>query len=162
MGVDLGVHKIAIALLDDDTLINVYPYEAPTALFRDMQLRELGSLAHNLAELHAADAVWIEDVIVGNNRKYSIGLAQTMGAVLAHLSALRLGQGTDIRAVDNKVWKKELLGNGNATKFDVRNYIVDTHPAYAPMCGDDQDLYDAACVGLYGRRIMERAEHLQL
>lgn len=162
VGIDLGIHKIALAVLQDDQMVDALSQTVPTDLPRDMQLRALGSIAHDNCEFHGADSVWIEDVIIGNNRKYSIGLAQTLGAVMAHLAQLRLGQGTDIRCVDNKQWKKAIVGNGNATKDDVKNYIHDTHSAYAPLCGDDQDLYDAACVGLYGHQVMERATHLQL
>lgn len=151
-----------MAFLVDDILVNAYPHSAPADAPRDMQLRELGAFAHDMAELHAPDSIWIEDVIIGNNRKYSIGLAQTLGAVMSHLAHLRLGYGTDIRTVDNKVWKKVVVEHGNASKVEVKDYIDVTHSAYAPLCGDDQDLYDACCIGLYGREVMERSQHLQL
>jgi Holliday junction resolvasome RuvABC endonuclease subunit len=141
--------------------VEAWSYEAPHPE-RDQQLLELGAMAHDFALLHGADSVWVEKVIIGNNRKYSIGLAETMGAVLSDLGQVRLHNGLDIRQADNKAWKKALLGNGNATKEQIRDYIHETYPAYAPLCGDDQDLYDACCIGLYGRLILDRAAHLQL
>lgn len=160
IGIDLGVNKIAcVCVTDGEQTADAY-HVGPGP--RDVQLLELGSFAHDFAMLHGGDSVWVEEVIVGNNRKYSIGLAQTMGAVLSDLGQVRLHNGCDTRTVDNKVWKKELIGNGNASKEDVQNYITDVHSRYAPLCGDDQDLYDACCIALYGLRILDRAAAIQL
>jgi Holliday junction resolvasome RuvABC endonuclease subunit len=160
MGVDLGVHKLALVCITDGQHA-AQAYDVGPGP-RDIQLLELGAFAHDFALLHGADSVWIEDTIIGNNRKYSIGLAQTMGAVLSDLGQVRLHNGCDTRTVDNKTWKKELVGNGNASKEQVQNYIREVHPVYAPLCGDDQDLYDACCIALYGLRILDRAAHIQL
>jgi Holliday junction resolvasome RuvABC endonuclease subunit len=160
-GIDLGVRKIAISVFEEDTMVSGHVYESPAAQDRSQQLMELGHFAHDICLMAKADSVWIESVIVGNNRKYSLGLAETLGAVLGDLGHLFLS-GVRIRTVDNKAWKKEIVGNGNADKAAVRNHIVETHPAYAPVCGEDQDLYDAACIGLYGLRISGRALHLHL
>lgn len=160
VGIDLGVSKIAlVCITQGEQTADAYHAEPGT---RDAQLLALAGYAHDFAILHDADSVWIEDVIIGNNRKYSIGLAQVLGAVLAELGQVRLHNGCDIRTVDNKTWKKTLIGNGNASKDDVRNYITEVHPVYAALCGQDQDLCDAACVALYGRTILDRARTLQL
>lgn len=160
IGIDLGVHKIAMVCITEGEQ-EAWAYEA-THPHRDLQLMELGSMAHDFALLHDADSVWVEKVIIGNNRKYSIGLAETMGAVLSDLGHMRLHNGLDIRQVDNKAWKKALIGNGNASKDAIRDYIDVAQSAYAPLCEDDQDLYDACCIALYGRQILDRAAHLQL
>ena len=97
---------------------------------------------------------------MGNNRKYSLALAETKGAVLGSLSHLR--PACDIRTVNVKAWKKEVVGNGNAGKEQVSNYIVATHPAYAAVCDGDQDRIDATCVALYGLRITSRVRELRL
>ena len=162
LGIDLGIRKIAITCHADDVLVWADVHDTPEDMSRDLQLRELGMFAAEIAALHAAEAVWIEDTIIGNNRKYSIALAQTMGAVLASLAQLRLSIGTDVRQVDNRTWKKHVVGKGHATKEEIRDYIHVTHGAYAPLCGDDQDLYDAACVGLYGLQLTARAADLRL
>jgi len=160
VGIDLGVHKIALVCITTGEQ-EAWLYSA-THPERDLQLSELGAMAHDFCLLHQADSVWIEDVIIGNNRKYSIGLAQTLGAVMADLAQLRMGQGTDICTVDNKTWKKALLGNGNASKDEIRDYIDVSQSGYAPQCEGEQDLYDATCIALYGQQILDRAAHLQL
>lgn len=157
LGVDLGTRKVATALFEGDELLHAFAFEVSFHLARNQQLNTIGNHVCGQAVLHGVDSVWIEDVIVGNNRKYSIGLAQVQGAVMGMLPHIM-----DTRVVDNKTWKKHVVGNGNADKLAVRHYIDVTHPAYAPLCGDDQDLYDAACIGLYGGTVLERAADLHL
>jgi Holliday junction resolvasome RuvABC endonuclease subunit len=99
---------------------------------------------------------------VGNNKKYSMKLSETCGAVMATMGMAEGANRVKVYKVDNGTWKKELLLNGHATKDDVRNYITATHPAYAAFCGDDQDAYDACCIALYGVTVLERAQHLSL
>ena len=154
MGVDIGIHKLALACFG----IEYHPdsWSVDPELPRAAQLHHLASYAHDLAGLMGIDVVWIEDTLVGNNVKYSIALAETKGAVMAALSDY------DVRLVNVGTWKKQVVGAGNANKDAVRDYIHVTHPAYAPLCGDDQDRYDATCIGLYGLQIMERAEGLRL
>jgi Holliday junction resolvasome RuvABC endonuclease subunit len=163
LGIDLGIHKVGVAVLGGEPfgLQHAVAYES-VATERDVQLAELMGAVHGIALLHEADSVWVEDVLVGNNHKYSLALAETKGAVLAGLAQLRLARGTDVRTVPVGTWKREVVGSGNATKERVQNYIRETHPAYAPLCGDDQDLYDASCVGLYGHLVLERASQLTL
>lgn len=162
IGIDLGIHKISLACFTGDQLVWADTHGVPPEQCRSLQLRELAAFAHDITHMHGAESVWVEDTIIGNNRKYSIQLAQVMGAVLASLGAQHLHQGTDVRVVDNRVWKKAVVGAGHASKDQIKDYIHVTYPAYAPLCGEDQDLYDATCVGLYGLSIIERAKSLQL
>jgi Holliday junction resolvasome RuvABC endonuclease subunit len=164
VGIDLGIHKIALAVLDspEKYLGNIVRSFTTEEVHRDEQLAELAHLAHDVCLSQDADYVFIEDTLVGNNRKYSIQLSQTMGAVLCDLAQLRYGCGTQIHLVENHKWKKAVIGNGNASKEEIRNYIIDTHPAYAVLCGVDQDEYDAVGVALYGLGVIDRAAHLTL
>jgi len=161
VGVDLGTRKVALALFVDSDLASCVAHEAHL-MTRDLQLAEVAGFVHDHVLMFEADSIWIEDTIIGNNRKYSIQLAEIKGAVLATLARVRMIRGTDVRMVDNKVWKKQVVGNGNATKDMVRDYIDVTHGAYAPLCEGDQDRYDACCVGLYGLHVTKQAATLQL
>lgn len=162
LGVDLGIRKAACTAFHGETLVIAEAFESDVTLPRDIQLRAVAAFVHEHAVLGEVDSVWIEDTIIGNNRRYSIRLAETKGAVMAALAADRLQNGTDIRLVDNKTWKATVVGNGNSTKDAVRDYIHECHSAYAPLCGDDQDIYDACCIGLYGVTILDRASDLHL
>lgn len=165
IGVDLGIHKIALAVFTQgnmgQTLYEVQAYES-SAPMRDAQLSEVASIAHDMCAFYEADWCFIEEPIVGNNHKYSMKLSQTCGAVMSELSHLRSQQGLDIRLVGNKAWKKTVVGNGNSSKDAIRGWVINQHPAYAALCGEDQDKYDAVCVGLYGLDIVDRSRQLTL
>jgi len=157
MGVDLGIHKVSTFTLDAEVPHVAALDFAPIGAPRAMELHALSTYVRSLAALHGVDQVWIEDTLIGNNRKYSLQLTEVKGAVMAEL-----GTFCDVRLVNVGTWKAQVVGNGNASKDMVRDYIHVTHGAYAPLCGDDQDLYDAACVALYGLQINERAAQLDL
>lgn len=159
MGVDLGIRKAHIFVLLDDDRVHVAGMDmgSDCELSRAYQLLTLGGYVREVMEFWGVDQVWIEDTIIGNNRKYSLQLTEVKGAVMAAL-ALH----ADVRLVDNQVWKKAVVGHGNAGKDQVRDYIHVTHGAYAPLCEGNQDLYDACCIALYGRQIMERAKDIHL
>ena len=116
-------------------------------------------IPYNVAIFGQADQVWIEDTLVGNNRKYSLELTETKGAVLGRLGGI---PNLDVRMVNVATWKKQVVGDGHASKDAIRDYIHVTHGAYAPLCGDDQDLYDACCIALYGQQIRSIATGLRL
>jgi Holliday junction resolvasome RuvABC endonuclease subunit len=165
MGVDLGVHKLSCAVLEDTassepSLLRAESMDIGEGA-RDLQLCTLASYAHDMALSMDVGMVWIEEVIIGNNRKYSLQLAEMKGAVLASMAHLRMFKGIDTRTVDNKVWKREMLDNGNASKQEIQNYIIETYPRYAPFCGG-QDEFDAVVIALYGLRVSSRAESLHL
>lgn len=162
IGIDLGVHKISLACFEDQKLVWCDTHVASGEQTRDQQLLELGKFANEIATLHSADSIWVEDALIGNNQKYSLSIAEVKGAVLTMLGNLRLYLGTDVRMVNVSTWKKEVVGHGNASKEWVKNYIDVTYPEYAPLCDGDQDRYDATCVGIYGLRITARSQDLHL
>jgi Holliday junction resolvasome RuvABC endonuclease subunit len=156
VGVDLGISKVALVFTDGtDILAETY---ASSSSSRADCLRELGQFANSLALFTQPSSIWIEDTLIGNNRKYSIQLAETKGAVMAALAIRHI----PIELVNVATWKREIVGKGNADKTAVRNHIHDSYPAYAPHCGDDQDLFDASCVALYGLKVLDRARDLHL
>lgn len=164
VGVDLGVHKVALAAFEGGELVDALAYEVPlhTTPDRGQQLHILSYLVHDFCLGKDADSVWMEDVLVGNNRKYSMQLAEVKGAVLSGLYSMTFNRGTDVRLVNVQTWKKEVIGNGNATKDMIKDYVLTSHSGYAALCGADQDLYDASCIGLYGLTILGRAASLKL
>lgn len=162
IGVDLGTRKITCAIFHEGEegirLAAVPTYTTEGDKPRAVQLWGLGALASSLASLHDAEFVWIERAIMGNNIKYSLAIAEVVGAVSAACAQI----GSDVQLVDNTTWKREVLKNGHASKDDIRNYITVSHPAYALLCEDEQDAYDAACIGIYGITILDRASSLRL
>ena len=165
LGVDLGVHKIAISVFaEGDSGLTLYEVLAHTSTgaTRADQLAEVAAVAHDTALFYDADWCFIEEPIMGNNHKYSLQLSATCGAVMARLAGLRHQQSLAIEMASNKAWKKAIIGNGNSSKDVIRTWVHEHHPAYAALCGVDQDQYDAVCIGLYGLDLVDRAAHLTL
>lgn len=164
MGIDLGIKKVAYALWaqvydEEPTLLGAEAYESH-APARHTQLHDLGDWVYDAVHHTKPDYVFIEDTLIGNNRKYSIQLAQTMGAVQYGLGLASLEQELEVFTVNVSTWKAQVVGDGRASKTSVKNYIDVTHSAYAVVCEGDQDRYDAACVGLYGLSVHDRARVL--
>jgi Holliday junction resolvasome RuvABC endonuclease subunit len=165
IGVDLGIHKVTVAAigpgeLDAQTLLYADTYTSAEQ-DRCVQLRELGSWVRDSTAFYQPEYLFYENVLIGNNRAYSLQLAETKGAVLAGLAELVRG-GLQVIAVNTQTWKKQVIGSGHASKEDVKNYIDGTHPSYSLLCGRDQDAYDACCIGIYGLDLLERAEQIEL
>ena len=162
LGIDLGTRKAALSLFIDTELFLARDFESRESSPRQQQLRYLAQVVYDFCDNYEPDWVWIEGIIVGNNRKYSLALAEVKGAILSELALLEEKQLFGIDWVDNTRWKKEIIGSGNATKEEIQNWVKENHPPYAVLCGEDQDKYDATCIGLYGVRIVERSESLRL
>ena len=149
VGIDLGIAKVALSFVKKGTLLGTEAYQSHSMLLTH-QLMDLGDYLYSEVKYFKPAYVFIEATIIGNNRKYSIRLAETMGAALCQLGLLQTEQLFDVVPVNNKSWKLHTVGDGNATKTAVRNYIDGIQEAYSGLCGDDQDRYDAAAIGLYG------------
>jgi Holliday junction resolvasome RuvABC endonuclease subunit len=159
VGVDLGIKKVALGFVTDGKVMGTEAYDSNSSL-RTRQLMDISDYVYNEVRYCEPDYVFIESTIIGNNRKYSIKLAETMGAVLSGLGQLQTEQDFDVLTVNNKTWKKAVIGNGNALKSAVRGYLDGIAP-YADLCGGDQDRYDAAVVGLYGWGLTNSVDQLR-
>jgi Holliday junction resolvasome RuvABC endonuclease subunit len=164
MGIDLGQRKVALSLWTSN-ILEAESYEVPGGLRGD-ELLHLSEFVYDAAYQFRPHYIFIEDTLVGNNVRYSIKLAQVMGAVLAKLAQLQ--EDLDAYPLDELVvlpvnvgtWKKEVVGNGHADKQMVREYLTGLDRSYAEICGSDQDKYDAACIGLYGLLVAARSNSL--
>lgn len=155
MGIDLGIHKVAVAVWEDGVLLGTDAYE--TVGLRHDELMNISDFVYCAVKDSEADHVFIEDTLVGNNIKYSIQLSEAKGAILSSLGLYCTEHYLGVYLVNNKTWKKDVLGNGNADKDKVRIWVDGQGSEYSLLCGDDQDRYDAACIGYYGTLIAERA-----
>ena len=84
----------------------------------------------------------VEESIYIQNPRTTVQLASVVGCV-------KFGcfyNGFDSTGVDNKNWKKVILGNGSASKADIMEFAVE-------KWGDiftEQDYADAGCIALWG------------
>lgn len=58
--------------------------------------------------------------------------------------------------VQNKSWKKNVVGNGNATKPQIAMWVQDNWAEVYDLAGKDQDLLDAAGINRHGKMMEDR------
>ena len=162
MGVDLGTRKIAYAIWEDGVLVETDAYESAEHQPRHVQLMDVHDWIYEVAQNTNPDHIFIEETLVGNNVKYSIQLSQVMGAVMVSLGLHALEHFCGIYLVNVSRWKADVIGSGRADKQKIRSWLYERDTAYSVLCGNDQDRFDAACIGYYGCLIADRAEATEL
>lgn len=147
IGIDLGANKLAIVDLENEFFV-VYQRRKPRG--RGQDLLEMRRWLEAQTYIGERDAFVEAPVLAGvRNIQSTIKIAQTSGLVQSVLAR------THETAVSS--WKKGTVGSGNATKTQVRDWLDATYPEIAWMCRGNQDLYDAACIALYGVTQLEAA-----
>ena len=160
MGIDLSSRKIAIVVLDPEAEPRAHTITVKKQPSRADELYELETGLYGYFPMMHPCWVYIEAPVVGRGGARPTVLQSQVDGVV-QVATVRFGHlGT--YSVNNKTWKKAVVGNGNAAKDDTRSWLAAHHPVLADLCGDDQDLVDAAGVALYGTGVIERARRLKL
>ena len=141
IGVDCGGRKVAIV----DVANSFYFSFEIKKIDYERWFREARDEVESVAfHLEGRGPWYVEAPIMAGARNIqsTIKVAQTVGLVRTLVpNAIEV-------AVSS--WKKATVGNGNASKDMVREWLERVHPEVAHMCLGNQDLYDAACISLYG------------
>lgn len=90
--------------------------------------------------------VYMESPVVGRSAHSTIVQAQVGGAVLA--AACKAG--LDVVMANVSSWKSQVVGNGHASKDQVKDWLEENLPSVYIRTEGDQDLIDAAAITLYG------------
>jgi len=150
-GIDIGVRSAYLVCLDGDEIAYAEKIESPGKVVRSLELDRIVAQAKEF--IAPEDDVFIEAPPMAGPR--NIGtygeLNQTLGALLSAVGG---------RTVNVMSWKKDVVGKGNATKDEVKDWLFTHHLDMHVACKDNQNLIDAACIALYGRLVMDRAEVL--
>lgn len=143
-GCDVGSRRLAIACPETGHVATIrLPRSKSTPTNPAADVRQLGEWI--AATVPPTSTLWVEAPIAGSsgNRLTAIRMGMAVGATCAsHAGPSHL--------VFPMTWKKAVIGHGHAGKDDVRAWVAERHPALAAACQDDQDLFDATCLGLYG------------
>ena len=86
----------------------------------------------------------IESAIYIQNAKATIAIASVVAGVKLQLHR----SGTPFASVDNRAWKKVIIGKGNASKSDIMAFAITKWGDQFP----EQDYADAACIALWRKR----------
>ena len=87
--------------------------------------------------------VLIEESFYTNNFKTSKAITEVIGncKLICKLNKI------PFELVQNKTWKKYVIGSGNATKEDIKNFVDKKYPQ---LKNEPQDISDSCAICLFG------------
>ena len=143
-GFDCSSKAIHLALIDEDE--NVIGLEKFESKDKDYETRfyEIPDKFEAYSGIIDISTAAIESAIYIQNAKATIAIASVVAGVKLQLHR----SGTPFASVDNKVWKKIIVGKGNAKKSDIMAFAVSKWGEIFP----EQDYADAACIALWRKR----------
>lgn len=146
-GIDYGVSRIAIAL---PSVGEFHEYVlSPGDNTRALSV--LFEVTQNVLERTHAEVVAIEAPIQGMSRNVRVGISLAMVAGAVAVAAQKTGSIVEI--VPPSLWKKTVLGAGNANKDQIKSYLAENHPSLYSQC-HSQDMVDATCIALYAQTLV--------
>ena len=139
----LAIHGVLVS--SDESIVKQYKWGSKKKTFEERFPEILLGFSAELSRINVIDKAAVEAAIFVQNHKIAITLGYVVGAVW--FSLLKRGMIESV-LVDNKHWKKEIVGKGNASKKDIKDYAIDKWGDIFP----EQDFADAACIALWNKR----------
>ena len=144
MGIDTSTKALHVVLLNEDG--SMHSQTKITNKLKDLDARflKMSDDLYNFASIIEVTASAIEAAIFIQNPMTTIKLS----AVVACAKYALHRAGLSIVPVDNRSWKKTIVGKGNAKKSDIMIHAK-------KVWGDvftEQDFADAACVAEWRRK----------
>ena len=138
----LAIHGVLLA--QDESIVEQFKWSSSKKTFDERFPEILLGFSKDLSRINITDKASIEAAIFIQNPKTTIAIAHVVGAVWFSL----IHREIEAIRVDNKQWKKSIVGKGNASKPDIKNYAIDKWGDVFP----EQDYADAACIALWCKR----------
>jgi Holliday junction resolvasome RuvABC endonuclease subunit len=145
-GVDCSSKNIAITVLTTDKLLREARYIESNLKNMDMRLSDLVLQFEGLGIFEAEEPITflaVENPVYLSNPKASSGIAQVIG----YVKSVAARHNVNFLGIDNRSWKKSVLGNGAADKDMIMKFSQSNWGKDAIY---NQDLADSACVALWG------------
>ena len=143
-GFDCSSKAIHLSLIDEDeNLVGLEKFESKD---KDYETRfyEILDKFEAYAGIIDISTAAIESAIYIQNAKATIAIASVVAGVKLQLHR----SGTPFASVDNRAWKKVIIGKGNASKSDIMAFAISKWGDQFP----EQDYADAACIALWRKR----------
>jgi len=148
LGLDCSTFAVHGAIVDTaENLISLHKWSSKQKNFEGRFPEILLGFSEDLSKIKVTveiEFAALEAAIFIQNPKTTIAIAHVVGA--AWLGLLDLGIPSIL--IDNRRWKKIILGKGNASKIDIKNFAIDKWGERFP----EQDYADAACIALWNKR----------
>jgi len=145
-GIDPDTHQITCALIDTvlERTGEIRTVEAKGRRAEDRFFDLMHQFEERIAPILLSYCwVYVELPMAGPNRKATINQSQVVGAIRAILGQRAIGHSL----VDPGVWKKAVLGNGHASKDEIKAWVL-AHYTLDPNL--PQDAFDATAIAHFG------------
>ena len=148
LGLDCSTFAIHGAIVDtSEQLVILHKWGSKQKNFDARFPEILLGFSGDLSKIKEVEFSAVEAAIFIQNPKTTIAIAHVVGAVWLAL----LNVGIPSILIDNRRWKKVILGKGNASKIDIKNYAIAKWGDRFP----EQDYADAACIALWNKRRLD-------
>ena len=154
LGFDCSSKAIHCVALDDEyNIITQKKWGSAYKTFEDRFNEITKNFWKDLSKIYISKSknekvyVAIEQAIFIQNPKTTVEIANVIGCVRT-ISNIR---DYNVVMVDNRRWKKDVLGKGNAKKSDIMEYAIEKWGDVFP----EQDFADAACIAAW--KVKERS-----
>ena len=148
VGIDIDSRKFGIVCIDKGFYIGER-FHLSLCKNVDDRIAELYDEIERLLIMWAPNKVYIEEPIYIQNFKTTKAISETVGNCKSLCRIHKIA----FETVPNKTWKKEIIGNGNCSKEDIKEFIIKKYPK---MKYKEQDVYDSFGLALYGVKRNEK------
>lgn len=142
-GIDCDSKKIAIVCFEDKRLKN-WVFMKSNEQKVDERIFDLYQGFDKILETQPKpDKIIIEESLFLNNFWSSRVITEIIGdcKLCCKLHSV------PVETVINSSWKKVVIGKGNATKKQIEEFAIEK---FSELIGEEQDVLDASCIGLWG------------
>jgi len=144
MGIDCSSKGVHAILIDDGgRLVSRFKINVTNVNFTERITEIFDKFQTEISKIKVRKSA-IEKAIYIQNAKATIQIASVVTAIQLACHKQKIS----CYLVDNKTWKKDIIGKGNSSKQDIMQYAVD-------KWGDvftEQDYADAACIALHAQK----------
>lgn len=98
--------------------------------------------------------VFQEEPLMAFGRNMNANSTITQARIGGALEAACSEAMVPVKLINNKVWKKVVVGNGNAGKPEISDWVHENLPDAYDLAGGDQDLIDSACINEHGKIVL--------
>jgi Holliday junction resolvasome RuvABC endonuclease subunit len=148
LGIDCSSRAIHGVWIDEEERIIAMLKWRSADLEFDTRFIEISlQFSKDLSKIKVIPSAAVEAAIFIQNPKSTMEIASVVGGVRLACASNRI----ECVSVDNRHWKKHVLGRGNCNKKDIKDFAVE-------KWGElfiEQDWADAACIALWRKRRAE-------
>ena len=150
MGIDCSSRAVHAVLVDEDEhVVGQGKWRSSEPDFNVRFLEMMQKFNEDLSKIALIQEASVESAIFIQNPKSTMEIATVVGGV----RLVCFQNGLQCIPVDNRHWKKHVLGKGNLNKKAIKAFTIE-------KWGDifkEQDWSDAACIALWIKRRSENA-----